>query len=163
LDENMLKGALDRRQATLDAKQRGEQTPVHGPAWVGESMCLQVEGKFLDVAMRLFEDEYQRAMRRRSWGNVYILNEWKRLYPDRDPLEVHEELFKTRLICPGGGEYVWDREWLTMGSTVYGHPGAMKEGPAWPPAVKGLLSGNLGVTFEDDGLRARAVVKRKAR
>jgi hypothetical protein len=45
-----------------------------------------------------------------------------RALADRDPVEVHESLFRERLECPGGGSYVWDETWQTMKSTVFGHP-----------------------------------------
>ena len=68
-------------------------------------------------------------MQMRAWSNLPILNEWKRLYPDRDPVELHERVWKIRLICPGGGQYVWNDKYQTMESTVYGHPGEPKTGP----------------------------------
>ena len=84
------------------------------------------------------------------------------LYPDRDPLEVHEQVWKIRLVCPGGGKYVWNDAWQTMESTVYGHPGEPKQGPAATPALKSFVHGDFGLTFEDQGLRARAVLDRQA-
>jgi hypothetical protein len=50
----------------------------------------------------------------------------------------------------------------TMASSVYGHPGAPKDGPATAPVLENLLSGDFGLTFEEEGLRARAVPERKA-
>ena len=95
-------------------------------------------------------------------GEPAVLNEWKRLYPDEESVALHERIWKTRLVCPGGGTYVWNEAWQTMESTVYGHPGEPKEGPAMPPPVARILSGNLGITFEHDGVRARAILTRSA-
>ena len=75
---------------------------------------------------------------------------------------MHQEVWKTRLVCPGGGSYVWNEQWQTIESTAYGHPGEPKDGPDWPEALRKILFGNFGVTFENDGLRARAVLDRKA-
>ena len=38
----------------------------------------------------VFRDQYQQTMQTRCWANLPILNEWKRLYPGRDPVEVHQ-------------------------------------------------------------------------
>ena len=75
-------------------------------------------------------------MQLRSWSNLPILNEWKRLFPNEDPVKVHERLWHVTLICPGGGKYVWNDQWHTMESTVYGHPGQPKTGPKAPPLLE---------------------------
>ena len=62
-------------------------------------------------------------------SNLPALNEWKRLFPDRDPVAVHREVWGVTLVCPGGGNYVWNEKYATMESTVYGHPGQPKSGP----------------------------------
>ena len=67
--------------------------------------------------------------------NIPILNEWKRLFPGEDPVNLHQKIWQTHLISPGGGQYVWNDEWKTMESTVYGHPGQPKDGPARPAAL----------------------------
>ena len=40
-------------------------------------------------------------------------------------------------------------------STVFGHPGALKEGPKSHPWLDAFRSVDLGLTFENDGLRGR--------
>jgi hypothetical protein len=62
-------------------------------------------------------------------SNLPILNEWKRRYPAQDPVKLHEQFWHTTLVCPGGGRYVWNQQWQTMESTVYGHPAQPKPGP----------------------------------
>jgi len=161
LSEEMLKAALDRRATRRKAAAEGKTLARPGQPWLGESMCLQAMRGALDIIRDLADDQYQKTMRRRAHDNIPILNEWKRLFPDRDPVDVHEQVWQTRLVCPGGGSYVWDEDWQTMTSTAYGRPGAPKDGPAWPQAVRRLLSGNLGVTFEHQGLRARADLARE--
>jgi len=154
LREDMLKRALD-RMAKAEA---GAAPPA---VWLGESMCLRADGKCLPVAEALTADQYCRTMQLRSWGNLPALNEWRRLCPDKNPLDVHQKLFQTRLVCPGGGQYVWNQEWRTMESTVYGHPGQPKDGPRAPAQLANILSSSFGVTFERDGLRARAELRKK--
>jgi hypothetical protein len=103
---------------------------------------------------------YQTLMQARAWGNLPILNEWKRRYPDQDPVGLHEQYWHTRLVCPGGGQYVWNDQWQTMESTVYGCPAAPKAGPVAAPELQSIKYGNFGVTFEQQGLRARVSLDR---
>ncbi|MCC7294145.1 MAG: hypothetical protein IT449_18945 [Phycisphaerales bacterium] len=138
----------------------GTATQTDDRPWLGTSLCLQMEQKFLDLVGSLTGDHYQVTMMLRAWGNIPVLNEWKRLYPDRDPVQVHESLWQTRLICPGGGSYVWNEEWKTMESTVYGHPASPKPGPPVPPMLKAFRRCNAGLDFEEQGLRARIVLER---
>ena len=90
-----------------------------------------------------------------AWANLPILNEWKRRYPDQDPVQVHEQYWGARLVCPGGGQYRWNEAWQTMESTIYGHPGEPTQSSSLPHALEHLSRGNFGLTFEADGLRAR--------
>src|SRR6185295_17610682 len=105
------------------------------------------------------------AMQRLSWANIPILNEWKRLYPQSDPVAMHEKLWGVKLLCPAGGKYVWNEKYLTMESTVLGHPGEPKAPPRdklLTPLAR-LRSGNFGLTFENQGLRARVVIEREGK
>ncbi len=55
---------------------------------------------------------------------------------------------------------MWNDEFQTMESTVFGHPGAPR-GENWLP--KDLLpftQGRFGLTFEEEGVRARARLRR---
>src|SRR2546425_12772561 len=126
LDESLLKRTLDRQAAR-------EKDPTAFPTdkpWLGTNMCLQVDQQFLRVFEGLGQDRYQSTQQLLSWSNLPVLNEWKRLFPSRDPVQVHEQFWRTKLVCPGGGAYVWNSEWHTMESTVYGHAGAPKAGAA---------------------------------
>lgn len=172
LSEPLLKRAIDRQIARDESKAKGEgkneakgetknETPpsVERP-WLGESVGLQARQKALKIVAALSRREYQAMMQQRAWGNLPILNEWKRRYPEQDPLAVHAKFWHEALICPGGGKYVWNPQWQTMESTVYGHPGEPKEGPATPPLLEQVQVGNFGVTFEEQGLRARTQLER---
>jgi hypothetical protein len=128
--------------------------------WIGRHLSLQAEDGFADAVEALFGAESHRELQLRSWGNIPILNEWHRLYPERDAMEIHSTWWHTRLRCPGGGEYVWNADLVTYESTVYGSPVRPKDGPRVPSALKGLRVGDLGLDFEDDGLRARVDVRR---
>ena len=97
---------------------------------------------------------------RRSWANLTILNEWKRHYPDHDPIEIHHRFWGVELQGPGGGQYVWNEQARTMESTVFGHPLAQKQ-PAEVAAQTPLFETlQFGLTFELGGLRSRVEVER---
>jgi len=155
LREEVLKRAIDRGIASRAARVNGTPPVPHGDSWTGQQLGVHVDKKLLRVLSDLAGDDYQKRMQELSWSNLPILNEWKRRYPDQDPLELHQRLWQTRLVCPGGGVYVWDPIWQTYTSTVYGHPAAPKQGPAVPPLLQALQSGDFGLTFEDQGLRVR--------
>jgi hypothetical protein len=123
---------------------------------------VRAQRQILQVLAAMGEEQYQGAMQARAWGNLPILNEWKRLYPTQDPVALHERYWQTRLVCPGGGKYVWNAEWQTMESTVYGHPGTPRRGPSSPPTLEEFAAADFGLTFEHDGLRAAAVLQRVA-
>ncbi len=158
LDDAVMKRALERRVA----RREGAAPETGGQPWLGSSMCLQVDREVLSLVQDMADQQYHSAMQRRSWANIAILNEWRHVYPERDPIDVHRQVWTTRLVCPGGGDYVWDEQWRTMKSTAYGHPSEPQEGPDWPEAALRIDSANLGITFEEDGLRARAELRREA-
>jgi hypothetical protein len=127
------------------------------PDWPGRHLCLAIDGKLLPVLERVASTlTGSHPLREASFSNLPILNEWRRLEPDQDPVDVHERIWKRRLLCPGGGRYVWNEAWRTMESTVYGHPGEPRPGPTLPGALAHIARAAAGLTFEDDGLRARA-------
>ena len=163
LNENVLKRALDRQTAREQAQAEGKQPSAPAKPWLGTSLAMQFGEKAAAQLGRLLDSDFDQTLQVRSWDNLPILNEWRRRYPDRDPVELHEEFWHTRLVCPGGGKYVWNDEWRTMESTAFGHPGEPKSPAALVAPWQSLRGGNLGVTFENDGLRAKAVLDREAR
>ncbi|MEN6448881.1 MAG: hypothetical protein ABFC96_00180, partial [Thermoguttaceae bacterium] len=156
-NENVLKRAIDRQQP---AAGEAASAKVAEKPWLGSNLALKINRKAIDAIARLNRHDVQRAMQARSWSNLPILNQWKRLYPDEDPVALHERIWKVRLVCPGGGRYIWNERWQTMESTVYGHPGEPKLGPPAPPIFQEFISGSFGVTFEHQGLRSRASLER---
>jgi hypothetical protein len=76
-------------------------------------------------------------------------------------VKVHEEVWGVELVCPGGGKYVWNDAYRTMTSTVYGHPGEPKAGPPAPPMLSDFSAGSFGLTFENQGVQARAELTRE--
>jgi hypothetical protein len=159
-NQDVMKRAIDRLVERRRQKKAGRPLAAAGRSWLGTSVGFQFNKGFVDMISIFAGDEARQALQALAWGNLPILNEWHRRWPDRDPVKLHEEFWQTRLVCPGGGDYVWNDEWQTMESTVYGHPGEPKRGPA-NVSLTDVISGNFGLTFEDQGLRARAVIDRR--
>lgn len=154
LNENVLKRAIDRQPAaTQPAAASQPAAPAH--EWLGQNLALHVSRSFVEAFQSAINDDLRTEVQLRAWSNLPILNEWRRMFPDRDPIEVHHRLFHTRLVDPSNGKYVWNDTWQTMESTTLGHPGEPREGPAIAD-VFGHLGGDFGLTFEHSGVRARA-------
>jgi hypothetical protein len=166
LNEGVLKRALDRLAAMKDKPQASGDTKSGTPTptpyqWLGSSIGLHVDRRLIDLIQQTFAGhEYQSEMQACAWSNLPVLNELKRLSPGRDPVAVHEQIWKTELACPGGGKYVWNKEFQTMESTVYGHPGQPRLGPPLPRPLQAVQSLDFGLSFENHGLRARAEIRR---
>jgi len=155
LDEPLLKRALDRQAA----RPNGELA-TDAP-WLGTNLCFKADQQILHAFQALMAESFTSKQQRLSWDNLPILNEWKRLYPDRDPVKLHEQLWHARLLCPEGGSYVWNEKWQTMESTVFGHPAEPKKGSERGGLLARLQSVDLGLTFEHQGLSAKAVLQRE--
>lgn len=176
-NEALLKRALD-RQAVQEAPAPNAAAPAKDgqpgtrPAaekdspglrpWLGSSLDVQFDRKLPLLLSAAFSDFYQRSMQSKAWSNLPILNEWHQRYPDQDPVALHERIWKERLVCPGGGKYVWNDAWQTMESTVYGCPAQPQKGPAAPAELLRLAFANFGLTFEKEGLRAAITLERTA-
>jgi hypothetical protein len=159
-NQDVMKRAIDRLVERRRLKKDGGPVAAEGRPWLATSAGFQFDKKFVKLISLFAGDDARQALQALSWGNLPILNEWRRRWPDRDPVKLHEEHWQTRLVCPGSGDYIWNAEWQTMESTVYGHPGQPKRGPA-NVALADVIGGNFGLTFEDQGLRARAVIDRR--
>jgi hypothetical protein len=159
-NQDVLKRAIDRMIERRGLNKAGRPPAAADQPWLGTSVDFQFGKKFVDLISLFAGDDARQALQALSWGNLPILNEWRRRWPDRDPVKLHEEFWHTRLVCPGGGDYVWNDKWQTMESTVYGHPGEPKRGPA-NVTLSDVVGGNFGLTFEQHGLRARAVIDRR--
>ena len=158
LSEDMLKKAIDRNLA------RGERKLPATPArpWLGKHLALQAHRDVFAILDTLDGgDGYRGDLRERSWKNIPILNEWKRMFPGEDALAMHSVLTGIRLVCPGGGSYAWNDEFKTYESTAFGHPAGPKHGPEDPFPMPGWNYGNFGVDFEKDGIRAKVQITRK--
>jgi hypothetical protein len=166
LNEGVLTRAIDRELArrshtTTAAAAAEDQPPTTRPIkpWLGESYCLHLTARFLQSFTAPGPREMMQAEAQNvAWRNEPILNEFRRLLPDQDPVQAYERVFGITLIDGGGGKYEWDPKWQTMQSSVYGSPEQPKSGPTVLDSIQGM-GGNFGVTFEHDGLRGRAEIE----
>ncbi len=159
-NESVIRRVLERRVARRQAD--GKQPPQHGARWKGQQVSLKFKDGPLLRTVFSSRSRYQGQLQRLSHANLPILNEWKRKFPDLDPVEVHQKLWQRRLYCPGGGKYVWNEQLRTMESTVYGSPLAKKwGGPRFLESLEQFTTGELGMAFDDEGLRARIVLEHK--
>lgn len=175
-NEEVLKRAIDRQLARDErsAEKKPEAPTKSDSPWLGESVAVNFEQLLPSFFAWIFESDVRQmaqAAQIRSWSNLPILNEWKRRYPDRDPVEVHSKFWNVELICPGGGKYVWNEKWLTMESTVFGHPGEPKmpelskaaEPGNFQPGLFPFTRASFGLTFKNDGLRSRLELMRESK
>ena len=164
-DDALIRRVLDRHAARAKAaeeKVAAASAASHGSPWPGDSMALDLRATALQAFGRSFNDDYRRQMQQTSWNNLPVLNEWRRLYPKEDPVRLHRRLWGATPTCPAGGEYVWNERWQTMESTVVGHSDEPRPGPAAPPQIAEFERFRFGLTFEPQGLRARALLDRKS-
>jgi len=161
-NENAIKHSLERRADRAAGKDPEKKLFLANAPWLGENLGLQVNENAIRLISRVNEPSIQRSMQISSWSNLPILNEWKRRFPDQDPVALHEKFWHASLYCPGGGKYVWNEKWQTMESTAFGHPGEPKGGPQID-AILPVNFANFGLTFEEQGLRARVELKRPAK
>jgi hypothetical protein len=159
LREDLVQRAIDRRLARRSAA----KDAVQGTPWLGSSVGLRVERDAVDVLTRLSADEIRNQLQTAAWSAIPILNEWKHRFPEADPVTLHERLWNVRLVSPAGGTFTWNDELQTMESSDYGSPAAPKQGPALPEALERFTRGEFGLSFEADGLRARAELARDSK
>ncbi|MCC6683204.1 MAG: hypothetical protein IT445_20095 [Phycisphaeraceae bacterium] len=146
LSETVLQHAIDRQ---LDGP--GDNG---APPWLGSNFAVHADADVVPLLSQVMGEGYQGQLQQQAFANLPILNEWRRLYPDQDPVKLHQRLWHMRLISPGGGSYEWNEQDQTMQSVIFGHPGAPKEGPATMQALQGIRAGDFGVTLDDGGLHA---------
>ncbi|MHC4451471.1 MAG: hypothetical protein ACYS0E_15270, partial [Planctomycetota bacterium] len=149
INEDVFKRAIDRHANPKKSEQK----------WLGDHVAGRAHRSIFQAMESLAGDDgYRGELQTRAWKNIPILNEWRRLFPDRDAVELHSKLTGVRLVCPGGGAYVWNDAWKTYESSVFGHCGEPKRGPEDCLPFRNWNWGNFGVTLEKEGIRARASI-----
>jgi hypothetical protein len=163
-NEGVIQRAIDRQLDRNERKNAGERADGLTSGWLGDSVALKLDHVLPQFFLWYVElAEPQVAAQTNSWSNLPILNEWKRRYPDRDPVEVHRRYWNTELVCPGGGKYVWNEQWRTMESTIFGHPGEPKLPAKLDASLLPFSKASFGITIELDGLRSRLELLREVK
>jgi hypothetical protein len=160
LSEPLMKRAIDRATASTQPSPDGTTRPSSLGPWLGESVAAHSDLQHLAPILATSHEDNLLEMQKRAWANLPILNEWKRRYPDQDPVQLHDKIWHATLLDPAGGTYVWNDQWQTMESTIYGCPADPKAGPDAIAFVRQWLEADFGLTFENQGVRARAEVTR---
>jgi hypothetical protein len=153
-NEAVIQNSLARRTGAAQANGVAGQMTPHG-----QNMSLHVDKRVFALATHLVGAEYSRELSNRSMQNIMILNEWKRLFPDQDPLDMHQKLFGVRLTCPAGGVYRWNEELGSAESTVLGSLVDPKQPTTIVMLWDNFERGAFGITFENDGLRAKVTLE----
>ena len=81
--------------------------------------------------------------------------------PTRTPSPCTRSCSGCACVDPAGGKYVVDRDGLRIVSETYGHPTETRPGPKRPAFLEGFQEARGGLTFENDGVRARFVIERE--
>jgi len=162
-NEAALRRAIDRQTIrVIAATQPAATQPADAPPWLGESFCAQIDVATAQKAfLGLRAKNFQSTAQDRAWASLPILNEWHRRFPTADPVQGQQKLFQTHLLDPAGGQYVWNAAQQSMESTNYGCPEQPKDGPVWPTGFTGIGKANFGITFENQGLRAKAELRQE--
>ena len=155
LNEDVIKRALDREIASTQPATSKPSQP-----WLGQSVAARAQRQFIDLLQHGLHEQYVEALRHRCWSNLPILNEYKHRYPSEDPLKIHQRLWAAQLIDPAGGTYAWNDQDQTMESSIFGSPTSPKQPKRVPMVLEGFTGFGGGITFENQGLRARARLDR---
>lgn len=150
--------AIDREQSgsgVVFAKQDKEN-------WLGDHMNVKISDEFTDLLEKIFKRDFQRELIYPSWCNVPVLNEWRKHMPQRDSVELYNHMWHQQLIAVDGSGYEWDESLRSMKATHYGPPGeAITPGHSIPPVYRNVKSAAAGITFVNDGIRARVRIERE--
>ncbi|KAA3612452.1 MAG: hypothetical protein DWQ01_04725 [Planctomycetota bacterium] len=141
-------------QAELDAAAEAGSLPAPTP-WLGKSANFRLQAGGIRAFQALAEPQVRLTPHRRAFRTLPILNEYRRLFPEMDPYEVHARLWGTRLERPETGPLQWSEQWGSFEFEAVGHPFEPKELP-WNEAVLPWQTVDLGLSFEQGGLRAQA-------
>lgn len=160
INERTLLAAIERQNQRAEAPKAGRAIDFGGRPWLGNNVGLQVDQRVVDVALGTWYSQHLYQRRLVSWRNLTILNQWQKRFSDRDPVELQATYFNTKLVCPGGGRYVWNERWQTIESTAFGHPGQPRMPDVPLPILGDFHHAQFGLTFEHDGLRANVRLDR---
>ncbi len=149
LNEALILRAIDRKNAAA---------PPAAPG--AKSLTLELKQRVLESLVRLFHDDIRHQRQAAAWGALPILNEWKRLFPNEDPVQVHQRLWGETIADPYGGTFRWNESLKTMESSTCGNPLAPQDDAVEKSYTESFTTVRFGLTFEHDGLRAHMRIEK---
>lgn len=151
LNEDLLKRAISRNLKPIKSKiDSAESEPQL------KQVFAQTKISALQTYIKLLGDERPVQQKFVSWEALPILNEWKRLFPDEDPVQVHYKYFKETIHCPGGKGYQWNEELNSMESVAFGHPEAPRDGYIDIPILENWEEAKVAIGLKDNEFRLEA-------
>lgn len=157
--EGLIKRAMERGLSREKNKDGKNQAPAY--EWLGSHLSARTSEKAWTVIEMLAGDNYSRYLQMQSWNHLPILTEWHMRKGNLSEADFHRHYWHTELTCPGGGDYVWNQTHQTVESSVFGFPGEPKIPDEIPTPLTKAKDVQLGITFEEDGLRAKTIIERK--
>lgn len=134
--------------------------PTESRPWLGESAALRFDRRAMSFFESVGAENYEDRIRTRAAMALPILDEWKRLFPDEDPVAVHERFFHERIVSHDGGPFEFDATRGAMTSSRLGDLARPRRLEAPLPILPGIEAVDLGIGFEHGGLRARGRIER---
>lgn len=148
LNEDVVKRSLDDSVATTQQKAGNE---------LGDGVTAHFDRRAFEFMARgMNSDETQRRLLR----VLPILEEWKRLFPNEDPVAFHERVFHERICGPMGEKLVVDPASGEIHSEKFGSPYHPTSNGFELEALKSLRSADFGLSFEHGGVRGRIAIQR---
>lgn len=155
LSEEIIQKAIER-----NILRRDENSTLKKGNWSDMSSAFQASKPIPSIFDLTMRQNTINDLQRKSWNNLHALNEWRIYLKKKAPLEYHQRVWQTDLLCPGGGKYLWNQEFKTYESSVFGHPGA----PNLPQKISILGKWekvDFRINFENDGLRVKATLTKE--
>ncbi len=160
--EDLLKQALERVAANA---QKGAEGSAQS-TWFAGSACLEFSPRLPLFLYGFGEDGFLETALASTWAALPILNELQRAFPGQDAQQIYAESFGAGTLGSGqggGAGFAWNEKWSSFESTLYGLPAAPRQGPTMKSLLAQIERLALGITFEQDGLRAKARLQRVRR
>ena len=149
LSETIIKQTIER-----NLLQRDKNAPPIKANWGGMSSAFIASKPIPSIFDLTMGQNSINSLQRKSWNNLHALNEWRIHLKKNNPLTYHQNIWQTNLLCPGGGNYQWNQKFKTYQSSAFGHPGEPRT-PENLSVIGKWKTVDLGLNFENDGLRAK--------
>lgn len=155
LSEDVLKRAIARnlQSAASDTPEKESENSPH-------QIFAQTKVDALNAYLGLVEYDAKWKRTFASWAALPILNEWKRQFPEQDPVQVHFEYFKETIQCPGGKGYQWNEAIGSMESVAFGHPEALRENFEAIPWLENWDQAKAAISIKEREFRLEAELSR---